>query len=351
MNNLNYLFSTTRQWNPGDEIILLGLINLLNQKGKIFNPIIFNRSPVTRPGYLNLNPFSKMNIKFYGSELLDSFFRIGFNDNSFKPFTSPDVIDKIYIAGSPEWFVYRLNDIFKLVKDYNIPIEYYGLGSHKKFTWSKLSSNAQYSLKNAKIVTVRDELTLNRIGEYCNAKLISCPSLFSANNIKKISRVNKIGLIFSTHNTVKGNNISKESSHELLKIYKEIIKNTNYDFSFICHYIDELEECKKHFPKHNIKYHYDSREYLNIYENFDFVLGARIHGIACAISQEIPGMLLTHDERAGTGKHFGIPYSEIKFFQKDEFFSILNNPKLIDKIISNIIKVKKKAFDNYMDIL
>lgn len=37
---MNIIFATTRQWNPGDEFILLGCINLLNETLGEFNPII-----------------------------------------------------------------------------------------------------------------------------------------------------------------------------------------------------------------------------------------------------------------------------------------------------------------------
>ena len=45
---MNIVFSTTRQWNPGDEFILLGCINLLKKQLGEFNPIIFNRNPQIR---------------------------------------------------------------------------------------------------------------------------------------------------------------------------------------------------------------------------------------------------------------------------------------------------------------
>lgn len=48
----NILVSTTRQWNPGDEFILLGSLNIMkNILGKDnINTIIFNRNPDIRVG-------------------------------------------------------------------------------------------------------------------------------------------------------------------------------------------------------------------------------------------------------------------------------------------------------------
>ena len=45
----NILISTTRQWNPGDEFIMMGSLNIMKELyGNIINPIIFNRNPDIR---------------------------------------------------------------------------------------------------------------------------------------------------------------------------------------------------------------------------------------------------------------------------------------------------------------
>lgn len=47
----NILISTTRQWNPGDEFIMMGSLNIMKELyGNIINPIIFNRNPDIRGG-------------------------------------------------------------------------------------------------------------------------------------------------------------------------------------------------------------------------------------------------------------------------------------------------------------
>ena len=47
----NILISTTRQWNPGDEFIMMGALCILkNLYGDILNPIIYNRNPDIRVG-------------------------------------------------------------------------------------------------------------------------------------------------------------------------------------------------------------------------------------------------------------------------------------------------------------
>ncbi len=59
----NVLISTTRQWNPGDEFIMLGCLNILKEiYGDNINPIIFNRNPDIRVGgrYHNKTKYKKI---------------------------------------------------------------------------------------------------------------------------------------------------------------------------------------------------------------------------------------------------------------------------------------------------
>ena len=45
MQRLNILFSTSRQWNCGDEFILFGVRRLLDRVPLRYNSIIYNRHP------------------------------------------------------------------------------------------------------------------------------------------------------------------------------------------------------------------------------------------------------------------------------------------------------------------
>ena len=86
---MNILFSTTRQWNPGDEIILHGVLNLMKATVGEFNPIIWNRHPSINPNNMNL-------------------------DNSFSVLRHDlSAIDYVVIAGSPEWLGGRLHALYK----------------------------------------------------------------------------------------------------------------------------------------------------------------------------------------------------------------------------------------------
>jgi len=73
----NVVFSTTRQWNPGDEFILMGCINLLKEYMGEFNPIIYNRHPQLRRS--RKRDIIKMIDNLVGKDFIEKFL-----DNSVK---------------------------------------------------------------------------------------------------------------------------------------------------------------------------------------------------------------------------------------------------------------------------
>ena len=71
----NIVFSTTRQWNPGDEFILMGCINLLKQLGVDFNVLIYNRNPqIQSVSGIKKTAFSKF-FKMLGIDLEEKYNR------------------------------------------------------------------------------------------------------------------------------------------------------------------------------------------------------------------------------------------------------------------------------------
>lgn len=305
----NYLFSTTRQWNPGDEFILLGSIYLMNQfcEDRI-NPIIFNRNPDIRVDSTHRNKWkTKTGTKKYegssfrGKGLLNAFCRLGFYDNSFKDDTNPEILDGVVFAGSPEWYGNRLESLYETILEYDLPTYFLGIGLGEKIEINQLSKSTQEVLKRAQIIAVRDENAYQLLKSY-GARKITCPAFLSAPCNKKVTEVKKVALIYGTNNTVVNNWISKETHEFLMELYAKIQKE--YEVGFVCHYIDEVEEIKKDFPNAEVYYSYDSKDYIEIYNQFDFVVGPRVHGIGMSASLGIPGVMLAHDLRADTVKGF-----------------------------------------------
>ena len=78
----NVVFSSTRQWNPGDEFIQFGCQNLMSNLIN-FNSILFNRNPQIRGSYdtnhpfLNANHSHKFNTSFINS-LIGKYIKLNF---------------------------------------------------------------------------------------------------------------------------------------------------------------------------------------------------------------------------------------------------------------------------------
>lgn len=309
--NKNILFSTTRQWNPGDEFILMGCINLLKEIYPAFNPIIFNRNPEVRQGkFSELNFLKSSHWEKWrptGNSFTRAFLRTGFLDNSFKNDTDPSFLDLVVFAGSPEWKGPFCKPLYKVIAERKLSTLFLGIGAGPNFAKQKLSALEQEVLGKAQLITARDENAAQFLADY-HPLVLPCPALLSAPAPyeKKIPKVNKIGLIYGTYQASNNNNVSRETYTYLKELYGEIIRrfSPQYEIELVCHYIDELPCAYKDFPGVNILYSYDSKDYLDIFHRFDFVIGHRVHGIGISASMGIPGLAIVHDNRGQTTKGF-----------------------------------------------
>lgn len=126
---MNIVFSTTRQWNPGDEFILMGCINLLKQHIEDFNPIIYNRNPQIRRA--RKYDIIKSIDNIAGKDFVEKFL-----DNSVKERPPLDYADMVVFAGSPEWRGRRMTKLYSSILEYDIPSLFLGLGTSGKFTFT-----------------------------------------------------------------------------------------------------------------------------------------------------------------------------------------------------------------------
>ena len=349
----NILFSTTRQWNPGDEFILLGTINLLKEVFGEFNPIIFNRNPDIRQSYQFLNPLRKSFfslISFKGKSFLETFFRIGFWDNSFKDDMDLKNINLVVFAGSPEWFGKVLKPLYKRLTQEKIPVVFLGIGAGKNFEYSSISGLYKDVIEQSRLITVRDTYTFEALSSYVKAYFLPCPALFSVPFEKEISSVNKIGLIYATHRSAINNRVKKSTHEFLIQLYKKLMGK--FDCELICHYIDEINDVYLYFPETKVHYSYDSKDYINIYKKFDLVVGPRVHGIGMAASLGIPGILIAHDIRGNTGQGFLSDIVQVENINIDMFMELLlYKVKKIKQQNENLIAYKHIKKKEYLDLL
>lgn len=318
---LNIVFSATRQFNPGDEFILYGIMNLLHDvmENESFNAVIYNRNPDINQRFDSVFTRTSFNRrKFRGASYAASVFRIFRWDNSIRKDSDWKKVDLIVFAGSPEWYGARSRIVYWAAKRYKIPVIYMGIGTGEENIEKKIKEHEWKVIDRALYITTRDKMTTdmlclhaseteerNRKGQkWCaRPKCVVCPSICSSRTQKRVEKVRRIALIYSSSRVSDNNNISVEAEHYIKRLYAVLMKK--YDTALVCHYIEELDYAVQDFPGEEYYYSFDSHDYFDIYAQFDFVIGCRVHGIGICASMGIPGIIINHSIRCETGKLLG----------------------------------------------
>ena len=372
----NILFTSTKQWNIGDEFIYLGIKNLFNDMGIKYNPILFNRNPQITKGFDFLNIFKKKNFLKHNFEkniinsLIYSFFDIVHLDNSIN-FTHlcEKWIDKIIFAGTPEWFSLRMKNLYEYAIEYSIPYYFIGIGIHPH-TYTLLNSkilNFKEIIRNASLIITRNKNegfdVLKKFNN--NVYYIGCPALFCSKDEKKEFEFDKeflkIGIVFSFPESPHGHKITFETFKYILQLIKNLSRFKDIQINYIFHYIDDIFYICCKYQKlmnylssdGNIYYSHDVYDYFTIYKNMDLIISTRVHGNGIASSLGIPNMHIPHDERADTVRGFG-SYVSYKNLDKDiqlisRLISSLNEEH--SKLINFKYEQKKKFIDILQETL
>lgn len=353
---MNIIYSTTRQWNPGDEIILYGVRNIFSELNIPHNPIIYNRNPDIHPLVHNEHIFSTSKVNAWDfndpdTNRLLGRIRFGFFDNSLHPNQDAGFADWVVFAGTPEWNNKRLEDLYSIIIRYDIPVLILGIGS------AITSPHAYFNevISKTKAFTVRSCELVEKVQENFGicAEYLPCPSLLAvpAEKEKQIECVKKIALIYcQTHkHSVLSNEVPDEVYHYVMEFYRKLIAEYSqiYEFELVSHYVMELPVLCNDFPEHRHRYSYDALDYLDIYKQYDFIVGPRVHGIAAAASLGIPGLGIKYDDRGGTLDGFladsiscGTPLEDaLKLFQT----SIESVPQKNETILRH----KRGVMDKY----
>ncbi len=349
----NVVFSSTRQWNVGDEFILRGCIRLLSELFGEFNPIIYNRHPDVRPRLNHLNPLRSKwaaNLEFWGRPLLESFLRIGFWDDSFKGDHDNRYLDLAVFAGTPEWYGPRLKTLYETIATHDLPVCFLGIGSSYPFRLRDISKTYRRVLEKARLIIVRDRLTEEGLKSLRPHRL-PCPALFAAlaEEERQVSGVTKIGLVFATNLAVVNNRVTEDTFRFMIALFSRLMEK--YDCELVCHYIDELPEVRKTFPGMTFHYSFDSSDYRDIYRRFDFVVGARLHGIGLAASLGIPGVLIGHDVRSETGTGFLAEIVSPAQGVNDALRMIGKHLNDVANLSRSLLEHKRTAKERYLELL
>ncbi len=269
----NILFNTTRQWNPGDQIIMLGILRILRHLD--FNIFIYNRHP-----------------NVWGTGV----------DNSFRPAThSLKNIDYFIYAGTPEWASKSLNPLFSALVEAQTPHSFIGVGcahADEVYSYPSLSK----LLDTADLLTARDKDALGTIAPL-GGVLLPCPGFLCGElPTKPRNKAGTIGLIFMSANSAQ-KGISPRLGKNLIDGYKAVIHSHNA--IIICHYIDEALEASNLFPDTPVYYSNDAKDFESFYALCDLVIGPRLHGVLLAAGMGIPSYITRAYDPVGEVRRIG----------------------------------------------
>lgn len=266
---MNILFSTTKQWNVGDEIILKGVRNLLARKIPRHTYLPWNRSPAIRPGNT-------------------------FRDNSFDELRhSFSVVDYTIFAGSPEWSGPRVEPLLAALASSDARCSFIGIGS-SSLHFHQSPALLRVLRHNTDAVTCRDrstyDLLLNFVDE-ARLFLLPCPSIFYARTELPRSEIRVIGLNYQACAT-RWHSISPSEHESVLRLFHYL--SEHFEIRVICNYIDDVVAAGRFFPKESLRYSPDYCDFQEFYGEVDAFVGTRVHGCMGALSHGLPSWLINH---------------------------------------------------------
>lgn len=325
--SMNILVSSTRQWNPGDEFIFIGVRNLLQEvlKGQRINWVLYDRNPdLFVDGFSH--PLHKNRV--WG--------------NSFHN-RDPQCIDMAMIAGTPEWMGLPLKGFYRAVIDGNLPLVMLGVGyidAPITFTKEEL-----YCFKNQlKVITARDEhasRALNEIG--IGHEILPCPAIFVSTHETIPADIRKIGFVIQTNKTL-NQSVPEELSHACAHIVRKL-RVKGFEVEVVCHYIDELVDFSRALSP--VRYSYDAHDYIDILNDYDLIISTRLHGAILANSLGKPAMMLNSDDPRCKGTLSQFPF--IYTSSPDTIIVDVSTFKRED--LDGIVRWKAQIKDRYLSLL
>lgn len=268
---MNILFTTTKQWNVGDEIILKGIRNLLTTRIPRHTLLPWNRSPAIRPGN-------------------------SFLDNSFDELRhSFAAVDYTIFAGSPEWSGSRIEPLLNLLVNSDRRCSFLGIGSSSP-TFKHSPSLRRVLQEHTDVVTCRDQCTydlLKDLVEPSRLFLLPCPSIFYSTRFLPRDQIRILGLNYQATAT-KWHKIPSSEHELILKLFQGLAKV--FEVRILCNYIDDVVAASEFFPREWLRYSPDLADFQDFYAEMDVVIGTRVHGCMGGFSNGLPAWLVNHSK-------------------------------------------------------
>jgi hypothetical protein len=321
---MNILYNTTIGWNPGDELIFAGVKNIMDRLYGRHNRIIYNRHPLyeRKPG-----------------------------DNCYTHPLGSDYIDHIIFAGTPEWNSPTSLDMYKLIKENNVPFSYVGVGSsfhhpsvikelygheHRKVKHDRDWANKNvFSKATHKIV--RDK---NAQRDIYGSNLICCPAFFADPKLDIETKTSKNKVV-----------VCVQFDTEICGV-DPYIAQTVRDFAAhngldtVCHNYEDFRIA----TASGLQPYYStlSSDYFDFYKDYDLVISPRVHACGWASTLGIPSITIPHDERSQTTKHFGSTHCDI--FSIQSFFDKVDDKWILEQS-KKVIQLKKEKMDQFLFVM
>jgi hypothetical protein len=298
------LFSTTRMWNPGDELILAGVRRLLEAVIGPFNTVIYNRNPSLHALRMQFDKLTDVSLEGHNAKA--NLYQVlaphlGHYDNSWHGGMSLATIDLVVFAGTPEWMGEMVSPLTDRLVDSSVPVIYLGVGAFegtRNLSFEALPPNDRHVLERARLITVRDPDCANTLSSVKTHHL-PCPALFSAPAATRRNNMEKVAVSLQGSGAGNGQRIDESVLDLGVSIYHKLA--ARYATTLVLHYAEELDDV---IAARGIDgpfvYSSDANELLELYNQFDITVTTRIHGAGACASLGVPSVLLAHSARSGT---------------------------------------------------
>ncbi|MCF6218138.1 MAG: polysaccharide pyruvyl transferase family protein [Gammaproteobacteria bacterium] len=298
------LFSTTQQFNPGDEVILMGIERLLAAAGIRYQKRVYDRNPAHKQQRI---------------DALSS--------------AHPQAIDYVIFAGTPEWcsefpslgdllkgpysarFLARIlrlrqtdrsNDpLLRYIIKQRIHCAFLGVGSSKPPVATQKIDQILRQL--TELFIVRDQQTASCFTPY-QPQQAPCPAFFCSDQTAPRHSLNKIGITLQAphSNLIRMNRSGFEYAINTFHKVRQHFANVE----LICHSKKDAEYLKTVAADTKINTISSGESLLETYQQFDAILSTRLHGCVAACSLGLPTFQLWHGLRMSTLKQLPVDNRE-----------------------------------------
>lgn len=341
----NIVISGTHFWNPGDDFVRDGVLNVLRNiypsDEYQLNFLFYNFGPANKPQVRNIH-----------SNLLSS----GDLDNL------KDYLDMIVIVGLSGGD--EITDLYGWIDANNLNDKVYiiGGGYENDYINHFLNENdlTFKIFKGSKLITGRTSKYPNILNELkIPYHHIHCPALLSYGNgseVLYVSKIDKKNIAFSiqaphgTQYSVSNQSTGEDSVKLILDCFGELYNTGEYNIKIICHYKTEYFYFLEMFKKMGISdVHVEFSSFLGdtkkSYENVGIVISTRLHSCIYANSMGIGSILINN-----TPRHIetldGIEFTKI-VSNIDEFKTQFNFLSKVNQS-AEILQFKNDLMDKYI---